>query len=204
VIRGPRTISVTTSLGRLPWRWSVQLVDANSTGPSPRRSRSSATRKSKRPARSWRRTTTRPAWSSRPSRPTAWRAPRGEAGPPRDEAGALFRRALALLADLAPAPDRDALELDVRIALGSPLVAIEGYGSKGAHQLYERALSLCRKLHRRVDPPILRGLGLARLQGCHFDACEELARDLLDDESHGPIARTEGAYLRGVSVFWRR
>jgi DNA-binding SARP family transcriptional activator len=120
-----------------------------------------------------------------------------------EEAVTSFRRALALLADLRPSPDRDALELDIRIALGSPLVALEGYGSKDAHQLYERALSLCRKLHRRVDPPILRGLGLARLQGCRFDDCEELARALLDDESHDPIARTEGRYLLGVSAFWR-
>jgi tetratricopeptide (TPR) repeat protein len=120
-----------------------------------------------------------------------------------EEAVTMFRRALALLADLPPSPDRDALELDIRIALGSPLVALEGYGSKGAHQLYERALSLCRKLHRPVDPPILRGLGLARLQGCRFDDCDELARALLDDESHDPIARTEGRYLLGVSAFWR-
>jgi tetratricopeptide (TPR) repeat protein len=115
----------------------------------------------------------------------------------------MFRRALALFADLPPSSDRDALELDIRIALGSPLVALEGYGSKGAHQLYERALSLCRKLHRLVDPPILRGLGLARLQGCRFDDCDELARALLDDENHDPIARTEGRYLLGVSAFWR-
>src|SRR5262245_48088954 len=120
-----------------------------------------------------------------------------------DEAVNLFRRALTLLSDLRLSPDRDALELDILIALGSPLVALEGYGSKGAHQLYERALSLCRKLHRRVDPPILRGLGLARLQGCRFDDCEVLARDLLDDQSHDPIARTEGRYLLGVSAFWR-
>ena len=120
-----------------------------------------------------------------------------------EEAVTMFRRALALLADLPPSPDRDALELDIRIALGSPLVALEGYGSKDAHQLYERALSLCRKLHRPVDPPILRGLGLARLQGCRFDDCDELARALLDDESHDPIARTEGRYLLGVSAFWR-
>lgn len=119
------------------------------------------------------------------------------------EAVTMFRRALALLDDLPSSPDRDALELDIRIALGSPLVALEGYGSKGAHQLYERALSLCRKLHRPVDPPILRGLGLARLQGCRFDDCDELARALLDDESHDPIARTEGRYLLGVSAFWR-
>lgn len=120
-----------------------------------------------------------------------------------EEAVTMFRRALALLVDLPSSPDRDALELDIRIALGSPLVAIEGYGSKGAHQLYERALSLCRKLHRPVDPPILRGLGLARLQGCRFDDCDELAQVLLDAESHDPVARTEGRYLLGVSAFWR-
>jgi class 3 adenylate cyclase/tetratricopeptide (TPR) repeat protein len=120
-----------------------------------------------------------------------------------EEAVAMFRRALALLADLPPSPDRDALELDIQIALGSPLVALEGYGSNSAHQLYERALSLCRKLHRPVAPPILRGLGLARLQGCRFDDCDELARALLDDESHDAIAGTEGRYLLGVSAFWR-
>ncbi|MFQ5426953.1 MAG: transcriptional regulator, partial [Gaiellales bacterium] len=121
----------------------------------------------------------------------------------RDEAVTMFRRALSLLADMPTSPDRDALELDVRIALGSPLVALEGYGSGGAHQLYERAVSLCRKLHRPVDPPILRGLGLARLQGCRFDDCSELGQGLLDHESQDPIARTEGRYLLGVSAFWR-
>jgi DNA-binding SARP family transcriptional activator len=120
-----------------------------------------------------------------------------------DEAVTMFRRALSLLADVPPSPDRDALELDIRIALGSPLVALEGYGSHGAHQLYERALSLCRKLHRAVDPPILRGLGLARLQGCRFDECSELGQALVDHESHEPIAKTEGQYLLGVSAFWR-
>jgi DNA-binding SARP family transcriptional activator len=119
------------------------------------------------------------------------------------EAVTMFQRALALLAELPPSPDRDALELDIRIALGSPLVALDGYGSKSTHQLYERALALCRKLHRPVAPPILRGLGLARLQGCRFDDCDELARVLLEHENHDPIARTEGRYLLGVSAFWR-
>ena len=120
-----------------------------------------------------------------------------------DEAVTMFRRALLLLADVPALPDRDALELDIRIALGSPLVALEGYGSSGAHQLYERALLLCGKLHRPVDPPILRGLGLARLQGCRFDDCSQLGQALLDHESHDPIARTEGRYLLGVSAFWQ-
>src|SRR5574337_1513220 len=67
-----------------------------------------------------------------------------------EEAVTLFRRALALLADLPPSAGRDALELDIRIALGSPLVALDGYGAKAAHQLYERSLALCRRLHRPV------------------------------------------------------
>ena len=120
-----------------------------------------------------------------------------------DDAVTMFRRALALLAELPPTPDRDALELDLRIDLGSPLVALEGYGSREAHQLYERALALCRKLRRPVHPPILRGLGLARLQGCRFDDCSELGQALLDHESHDSIAKTEGRYLLGVSAFWQ-
>jgi DNA-binding SARP family transcriptional activator len=120
-----------------------------------------------------------------------------------DEAVSMFRRALALLAELPPSPRRDAFELDIRIALGSPLVALEGYGSHEAHQLYERSRSLCRTLHRAVDPPILRGLGLARLQGCRFDESSELGQALIDHESHDPIAMTEGRYLLGVSAFWR-
>lgn len=120
-----------------------------------------------------------------------------------EEAVTAFRRALALLAELPPSSHRDALELDIRIALGSPLVALDGYGSKGAHQLYERALALCRKLDRHAAPPILRGLGLARLQGCRFDDCDELARLLLEQDSDDPVAVTEGRYLLGVSAFWR-
>jgi len=120
-----------------------------------------------------------------------------------DEAVTMFRRAIALLADTPTSPARDALELDIRIALGSPLVALEGYGSSSAHQLYERALALCRKVHGSVDPPILRGLGLARLQGCRFDESSRLGQALLDHESDDPMARTEGLYLLGVSAFWR-
>lgn len=114
-----------------------------------------------------------------------------------------FRRALELLADVSPSPARDELELDIRIAFGSPLVALEGYGSPDAHQLYERALVLCRRLAKPVDPPILRGLGLARLQGCRFDNCDKLAQALVEHESGDSIARTEGRYLLGVSAFWQ-
>lgn len=120
-----------------------------------------------------------------------------------EEAVELFRRALFLLAELPVSANRDALELKIRIALGSPLVAIEGYGSDSAHQLYERARALCNKQGKPVAPPILRGLGLARLQGCRFDECSEFAQELVDHPSQDGIAKTEGQYLRGVSAFWQ-
>jgi tetratricopeptide (TPR) repeat protein len=120
-----------------------------------------------------------------------------------DEAVTMFRQGLTVLADMPPSLERDAVELDLRIALGSPLVAVEGYGAKDAHQLYERARVLSRKLNRTVEAPILRGLGLARLQGCRFDDADEMSRALVEHEGRDPAARTEGHYLLGVSAFWR-
>jgi DNA-binding SARP family transcriptional activator len=120
-----------------------------------------------------------------------------------EDAVAMFRRALSLLADVSASGDRDELELDIRLALGSPLVALEGYGSSASHRLYERAFSLCRKLGRPAAPPILRGLGLARLQGCRFDDASDMGRALVDHDRGDPVTRTEGRYLLGVSAFWR-
>lgn len=120
-----------------------------------------------------------------------------------DEAVAMFRQALTVLADMPPSPDRDARELDLRIALGSPLVALEGYGAKEVHRLYERARVLSGKLNRSVAPPILRGLGLARVQGCRFLEADEMSRALVDLEGQDAVAGTEGHYLLGVSAFWR-
>lgn len=118
-----------------------------------------------------------------------------------EEAVDHFCRALTLLAELPRSPTRDRLELEIRIDLGSPLVALEGYGAEQSHQLYERAMALCRKVGGPVDAPILRGLGLARLQGCRFTDCDEMGRALVD--SVDPVAVTEGYYLLGVSSFWQ-
>lgn len=120
-----------------------------------------------------------------------------------EEAVSMYRKAVSLLAELPNTSDRDAVELELRIAMGSPLVAIEGYGSEASLQLYKRAMSLCRKLGRPVEPPILRGLGLARVQGCRFDDSSDYAQALIDHESQDQVSGTEGRYLLGVSAFWQ-
>jgi tetratricopeptide (TPR) repeat protein len=61
---------------------------------------------------------------------------------------------------------------------------------------------LCRRLDRRIDPAVLRGLGLASLAVCRFDRARRYARSLLDQDDD-PIALVEGHYLMGVSQFWR-
>ena len=119
------------------------------------------------------------------------------------DATSMFQRALVLLADIPPSDERDSLELEIRIALGAALVAVEGYGSSEARQLYERAMSLSRRLHREVDPPILRGLGLAAVMHCDFDEATARGRALVEHASNDRVARTEGLYLLGVSSFWR-
>jgi class 3 adenylate cyclase/DNA-binding SARP family transcriptional activator/predicted ATPase len=119
------------------------------------------------------------------------------------DAIASLRRALLLLGQLPGGPSRDETELELRIALGAPLVAREGYGSVASEEAYERAAALCRRLGRPVDPPILRGLGLAALVGCRFDRSRHFGEELLEQGDENPVAAVEGHYLIGVSEFWR-
>jgi DNA-binding SARP family transcriptional activator/tetratricopeptide (TPR) repeat protein len=120
-----------------------------------------------------------------------------------DDAIASIRRALALLEQLPGGPDRDATELELQIALGVPQVAREGYGTIASEACYERSRALCRRLGRPVDPPILRGLGLASLVQCRFDRSKSFGQELLDQGHDDAIATVEGHYLIGVSEFWR-
>ncbi len=120
-----------------------------------------------------------------------------------DDAISSIRRALMLLEQLPGGPQRDATELEMRIDLGVPQVAREGYGTIASEDGYERSRVLCRRLGRPVDPPILRGLGLASLVQCRFDRSKGFGQELLDQGDDNPIAAVEGHYLIGVSEFWR-
>lgn len=62
------------------------------------------------------------------------------------EAVGLARRGLELLARLPDTPDRAQQELWLHIALGQPLIAIEGYASPTVGSIYLRARELCQQL----------------------------------------------------------
>lgn len=119
-----------------------------------------------------------------------------------DQAIASSTQGLGHLEQMAPGPERDASELELRLALGAPMVAREGYGSARARDVYERALALCSRLGRSPDPAVLRGLGLGAVMACRFDRSTHFGEQLLA-VSEDPVATTEGHYLIGVSSFWR-
>jgi len=57
-----------------------------------------------------------------------------------------YRRALVTLQSWIPSPERDARELEVRVALIAPLVAAYGYGASAVAENATRALALCDSL----------------------------------------------------------
>ncbi len=63
-----------------------------------------------------------------------------------EEAIAYFRKAIALLATLPAAPQRDARELDLHLALGPSLMAARGYAHDETGAAFEQALSLAESL----------------------------------------------------------
>jgi class 3 adenylate cyclase/tetratricopeptide (TPR) repeat protein len=62
------------------------------------------------------------------------------------EAIASFRRALQLLSALPETPDWNHQEIDVQLALGIPLIAVQGYASAETREAFSRARALCLKL----------------------------------------------------------
>ena len=119
-----------------------------------------------------------------------------------DEAVTMFRRALSLLAELPASPGRDALELDIRIALGSPLWPSRATAPRVRTNSTSEPCRFAASSATRgpTDSPRSRPRPAAGLPLRRF---RELGQALLDHESHDPIARTEGRYLLGVSAFWR-
>jgi predicted ATPase len=62
------------------------------------------------------------------------------------EAIANFRKALRLLNALPETPERIKQEIDIQLALGIPLIAVQGYASAETREAFSRARTLCMRL----------------------------------------------------------
>jgi class 3 adenylate cyclase/predicted ATPase len=62
------------------------------------------------------------------------------------EAIAIFRKALQLLNALPETPERTKQEIDIQLALGIPLIAVQGYAAAETREAFSRARSLCLRL----------------------------------------------------------
>jgi class 3 adenylate cyclase/tetratricopeptide (TPR) repeat protein len=102
------------------------------------------------------------------------------------EAVDLLERALALLAGLPPTPDTLSQALDVRIALGTPLIAVHGPATLPVEASYRAALDLVEKLDedsRRF--PVLWGLWYVQFTRGQFASAVAAGTRLLETAERG-------------------
>ena len=91
-----------------------------------------------------------------------------------------FSRALDVLKDLPQGPERDALELELLIARGAPLLTVKGYASHEIEKNFLRAKELS-QAHSDSEHHLLSfwGLWVFHLVGGHADTARGLAENLL-------------------------
>ena len=120
-------------------------------------------------------------------------------------AEAQLRRALALLEQLPISPRRAERETKIRMALGSLLMAVRGWGSDEIETHYDRALALCRELGpTRHLFPSLWGLWLFQWGRGDARKADELATRLRGQIDGADSARVLQAYHAGWATSFLR
>jgi len=111
---------------------------------------------------------------------------------------------LALLLSLPESRQRDERELELRTALGVPLVILDGYGAPETRETYVRAQELSERLGQPPSGPVLRGLALASLAQAELRDSYGLGVRLLEqaETEVDPVLLVEAHYVMGVSSFW--
>jgi predicted ATPase/class 3 adenylate cyclase len=120
------------------------------------------------------------------------------------EARRRLKDLLALLETLPESRQRDERELDLRTALGVPLVILDGYAAPGTRETYVRAQELSERLGRALTGPVMRGLALASLIRADLRESYGLGVRLLElaETEVDPTLLVEAHFVLGVSSFW--
>src|SRR6185437_11511558 len=91
-----------------------------------------------------------------------------------------FDQALELLKELPQGPERNALELELLLARGAPLLSVKGYASDEMEHNYQRAKDLLPEQSSSVDQfRVIRGLWVVHMIRGHLVSARGLAEDLL-------------------------
>jgi tetratricopeptide (TPR) repeat protein len=101
------------------------------------------------------------------------------------EATGHLSKGLILLGALPPGPERDAVELNLLVALGPPLVATKGFTDPEVEKIYLRARTLCKELGNTTElVPVLVGLANIHLLRAELRQARELGEECLTLAQH--------------------
>ena len=121
------------------------------------------------------------------------------------EASAIAQRGLALLATVPESRDRDTIELQLQIALGTAAVAIRGYASPEVERAYGRARELCRRMGDSADlASVLFGLHVYYVVVPSYKTSLELGDETLvmAERDDNITLRVQGHLIHGMTRFW--
>ena len=116
-----------------------------------------------------------------------------------------FNAALELLNTTPDSADRIRRELRVRVAIGPPLIATEGWASAVVERSYARARELCSRLGETPELfPVLQGLWAFYLVQGRLDTALELANELfaLAERSHDRSLLLTSHFGLGNTLLW--
>ena len=119
------------------------------------------------------------------------------------EAVAHLTKALELLTDLPESGERDALELDLQIALTEPIVSSAGYTSPQLERTFTRALELCRRVGDTAKFfPVLNGRWVFHYGRGETEKSRELAEEFLQlaEDQRADAAQLAGNRMLGTSL----
>jgi len=121
------------------------------------------------------------------------------------EAAALARKGLEMVAKLPSSPEKTQKELALQITLGPVLVSTKGFANPEVEQTYTRARQLCSEQGQTPDLfPVLFGLwNFYEVKG-EVETALQLARQMLQlaEESKDVALLLEANYALGDNLFW--
>jgi predicted ATPase len=116
-----------------------------------------------------------------------------------------FSKGLALLKTLSEAPEHARQELALHIALGAPLMALQGLSAPAVERVYARARELCQQIQETSElVPVLVGLWRFYLSRGEHQTARALAEQLLQlaDSVQDPALLLEVHRPLGQTLFY--